>query len=90
MRAWEGGNAPWTGGFDRVRHGGLLPAIRALGAAAWFPFYPDLTPQTVAEAHALGLVTGAWTVNEPREMQRLMALGVRALCTDRPDLATSL
>jgi glycerophosphoryl diester phosphodiesterase len=85
IRALDAGTAPWTGGFDKGRHGGLAHAIRAAGAEAWFPFYPDLTPQTVAEAHALGLKTGGWTVNEVKDMQRLAAIGVHAICTDRPD-----
>jgi glycerophosphoryl diester phosphodiesterase len=28
-----------------------------------------------------------WTVNDPRIMQRLVALGVDGIVTDRPDLA---
>jgi glycerophosphoryl diester phosphodiesterase len=32
------------------------------------------------------LAVSAWTVNAPKDMQRLRALGVEALITDRPDL----
>ena len=41
----------------------------------------------VETAHALGLRLRAWTVNAPREMDRLMGLGVDCLITDDPGLA---
>jgi glycerophosphoryl diester phosphodiesterase len=85
LRAWDAGAAPWTGGFDKTKHGSLARAVKAAGAQTWFPYFPDLTPQSVAEAHAVGLTTGGWTVNEVKDMQRLAAIGVSAICTDRPD-----
>lgn len=38
-------------------------------------------------AHRAGVPVKVWTVNEPAEMKRLIAWGVDALITDRPDLA---
>ena len=86
MQSWERTTAPWADGFDRTKYGTLQKAIKAGGGQAWFPFHPDLTSQSVAAARALGLKVGGWTVNEPLEMQRLIALGVDAICTDRPDI----
>jgi glycerophosphoryl diester phosphodiesterase len=37
--------------------------------------------------HESGLQIHVWTVNDPRIMQRLVALGVDGIVTDRPDLA---
>jgi glycerophosphoryl diester phosphodiesterase len=37
-------------------------------------------------ASSLGIVVQPWTINEPREMRRLIALGVHGINTDRPDL----
>jgi glycerophosphoryl diester phosphodiesterase len=50
----------------------------------------DLTPGLVAEAHALGLAVVPWTVNEPDEMARVMALGIDGLITDHPDRLRAL
>jgi glycerophosphoryl diester phosphodiesterase len=88
LRHWaETGTSPWAAGFDAVKHdGSIVKAIKAAGGDGWFPSHEDATPERVAEAKALGLQVGAWTVNEPAEMKRLIALGLDGLCTDRPDL----
>jgi len=70
-----------------MNYGGLtLGAIAAGGGQGWFADYRDLTAGTVAQAHALGLKVGAWTVNDPGEMRAVQGLGPDAICTDRPDL----
>jgi glycerophosphoryl diester phosphodiesterase len=88
LRHWaQSGTSPWAAGFDAVNFGGSIQrAIAAAGGDGWFPSYVDATPQAVAEAKALGLKVGAWTVNEPADMERLIALGLDGICTDRPDL----
>lgn len=90
LRAWDAGSAPWTGGFDKARHGGLQAAIHAVGAECWFPYHPDLTRDTAALARAQGLRVAAWTVNTLHEMRRLVELGVDAICTDYPDRLLSM
>jgi glycerophosphoryl diester phosphodiesterase len=88
LRHWaKTGTSPWAAGFDAVNYGGSLRrAIKAAGGDGWFPTYQDATPEAVAEAKALGLKVGAWTVNEKADMQRLVKLGLDAVCTDRPDV----
>jgi glycerophosphoryl diester phosphodiesterase len=90
LRHWAStGTSPWAGGFDAVNHGGsILNAIKAAGGDGWFPMYRDATPAAVAEARALGLKVGAWTVDDPADMKAL--LGLDALCTDRPDWLASV
>ena len=63
--------------------------VAAEGGPIWAPEHTDLTSDLVAEAHDLGLLVLAWTVNDPDAMRRLRAWGVDGLITDRPDLALS-
>ena len=45
------------------------------------------TPRTIAAFHAADVEVHAWTINEPDAMDRLLALGVDGLVSDRSDLA---
>ena len=84
-RGREGGS-PWLAGFDVDAHEGSLPGtIRAAGGAIWSPFFRDLRPADLAEAHRHGLRVVVWTVNEPADMASLIALGVDGIITDYPD-----
>jgi len=81
------GPSPWLGGLDVDDFGGSVPkAVLASGARVWSPDYLDLDAKLVEEAHALGLAVVPWTVNEPAEMRRVLALGVDGMISDRPDL----
>ena len=62
----------------------LIDAIAQAGGQGWFANFSDATPGNVVYARAGGLKVGAWTVNDPADMNRLNALD--AICTDRPDL----
>jgi glycerophosphoryl diester phosphodiesterase len=85
------GPSQWLGGLDVDDFGGSVPKlVHASGAAVWSPHYRDVDARLVAEAHALGLVVVPWTVNEPAEMQRVLALGVDGMISDRPDLLRSV
>ena len=52
----------------------------------WSPHYLDLTAPAVLEAHALALSVIPWTVNEPADMERILAMEVDGMISDRPDL----
>lgn len=85
LRMREHGAVGW---FTADRLGGnARPVIDMIAQArgqGWFPNFPDATAENVAYARSLGLKVGAWTVNNPADMRRLMDLD--AICTDRPDL----
>ena len=49
-----------------------------------------VTAEAVAQAREAGILLGAWTVNEPGAMRRLIALPIGVLITDRPDLGKEL
>ncbi|RBP64713.1 glycerophosphoryl diester phosphodiesterase [Brevibacterium sanguinis] len=49
-----------------------------------------ITPRLVARAHARGLLVHVWTVNDPADMRRLLAVGVDGIVTDEVALALSV
>ena len=83
-------NAPCWFTTDRLTGDAqpVIDTIAAAGGQGWFPHFTDATPDAVAYARTRGLRVGAWTVNEPADMRRLM--GLDAICTDRPDLLAAL
>ena len=77
----------WTAGFNPAEHGRSVPrTIKAAGGAIWSPYLRDLTPELVAESHALGLKVVVWTANQATDMLRLIEMGVDGIISDRPDL----
>ena len=73
--------------------GGSLPSLRRILRDVQAVQLPEsvlrmraFTPRTIAAFHAAGVEVHAWTINEPAAMDRLLALGVDGLVTDRADL----
>lgn len=80
--------SPWTAGLDLAKHDDSVPKlVKAAGCSTWSSFWRNLTPASIAEAHALGLVVLPWTVNDPAEMARMIDSGVDGLVTDYADRA---
>jgi glycerophosphoryl diester phosphodiesterase len=77
----------WDGPHPTDFGGSVARAVAAEGGPTWGPDHADLTEETLAEAHGLGLRVVPWTVNRPDDMRRLIRWGVDGLITDRPDLA---
>ena len=46
-----------------------------------------VTPRLIDAAHRHGVEVHVWTVNDPADMRRLVAMGVDGLVTDRADVA---
>lgn len=49
-----------------------------------------LTPRFIREAHRRNIPVHVWTVDDPRNMRRLLSWGVDGIQTDRPDLLASV
>jgi len=83
--------SPWLGGLDPRSCDDSIPRlVKASGAGTWGPDYLDLDAQRIEEAHVLGLEVVPWTVNATADMERLLALGVDGITTDRPDILRRL
>ncbi|MFB9994450.1 glycerophosphodiester phosphodiesterase [Deinococcus oregonensis] len=60
--------------------------MRRLRAAALHPMFPLIDSRLMTQARAHGWRVNTWTVNDPAEVARLVALGVDGLIGDLPDV----
>ena len=72
--------------FALAARAGTTPpgAALALQIPAEFAGRPLVTPELVAAAHAHGIHVHVWTINDPREIADLIALGVDGVISDFP------
>ncbi len=86
VRPGTRGISPWLAGFDPRDFGGDIPRlIKSAGGQSWSAHFRDLTPQTLARAHELGLRVVTWTVNDCRAMRELIEMGVDGIISDYPN-----
>jgi glycerophosphoryl diester phosphodiesterase len=74
-----------AGSLGTVRR--ILRDVHAVQLPVTVLRMPAFTPRTIAAFHAAGVEVHAWTINDPPQMDRLLALGVDGLISDRADLA---
>ena len=70
---------------DRDPRPDFFALAAEVGAELLIPGRRWVDARVVEEAHARGLGVWVWTVNEPGEMRRLLALGVDAIFSDYPE-----
>jgi glycerophosphoryl diester phosphodiesterase len=59
--------------------------VRESGGAIWSPNFQDLDAASLAAARALGVKVIPWTVNEPADIARVLAMKVDGIISDYPD-----
>ena len=59
--------------------------VHALQGTIWSPNYQDLDPVALTAARGFGLKVIPWTVNEPADIARVLAMNVDGLISDYPD-----
>jgi glycerophosphoryl diester phosphodiesterase len=80
----------WTAGLKLADAGSVPKLVKAAGGAVWSPYFGDLNAEGLAQAHSLGLKVVVWTVNDPAAIERMLALGVDGIISDRPDRVRSV
>lgn len=79
--------SPWMAGLNiHDFNGDYVKAAHTLRADVISPYYEELTPELIKEAHQFGMKVVPWTVNHREDMQRLIGWGVDGLITDQPTL----
>ncbi|HSW31730.1 MAG TPA: glycerophosphodiester phosphodiesterase [Longimicrobiales bacterium] len=77
----------WFWALHRLPGGGpYTPAADILQVPETWHDRRIVTPGFVRAAHRRNLPVQVWTVDDPADMRRLLALGVDGIQTDRPDL----
>ncbi len=64
--------------------------VMALQIPDEFGGQPLVTPDLVRFAHDAGIAVHVWTINEPEQMRRILALGADGLVTDYPERMAAL
>jgi glycerophosphoryl diester phosphodiesterase len=59
--------------------------VREAGGKIWSPDFAQLTPAKLQQARQWGMKVTVWTVNEPADIGRMIALGVDGMASDYPD-----
>lgn len=79
--------SPWTAPFHVSQFDGSIPRmVKAAGGAVWSPYYLEVMPENIKEAHDLGLKVVVWTANDAADMRRMIEWGVDGIISDYPDL----
>jgi glycerophosphoryl diester phosphodiesterase len=81
----------WTAGINAREYADSVPRmVKAAGGAVWSPNFADVTPAKIAEAKSLGLRVVVWTVNEPKDIERMLMWKVDGIISDYPDRVVAL
>ena len=64
--------------------------VHDAGGQLWCPYFRDVTRRDLQRAKDLGLVIAVWTVNEFKDIDKMISLSVDAIVTDFPDRVQSV
>jgi glycerophosphoryl diester phosphodiesterase len=85
LRRYEKKKSPWLGGLDiNDYQGNPVKAAHAIGADIISSYYTEISKQDVDEAHSLGMKVVPWTVNNEKDMNMLLDMGVDGIISDKP------
>lgn len=85
LRRYEKKKSPWLGGLDiKDYQGNPVKAAHAIGADIISPYYTEISKKDVDEAHSLGMKVVPWTVNNEKDMNMLLDMGVDGIISDKP------
>lgn len=85
-------DAPVAVLYEKKQHGSRLPSeiVQSLGADAFNCSRRELSGKWLADLKIRGIPVHIYTVNDEKNMRRLLDLGVNGIFTNRPDLLKSV
>lgn len=85
LRRYEKKKSSWLGGLDiKDYQGNPVKAAHAIGTDIISPYYTEISKQDVDEAHSLDMKIVPWTVNNEKDMNMLLDMGVDGIISDKP------
>ncbi|WP_312088602.1 glycerophosphodiester phosphodiesterase [Megamonas funiformis] len=85
LRRYEKKKSSRLGGLDiKDYQGNPVKAAHAIGTDIISPYYTEISKQDVDEAHSLGMKVVPWTVNNEKDMNMLLDMGVDGIISDKP------
>lgn len=76
----------WTAGMNVREFGGSVARmVKAAGGAVWAPYFGDVDAAKIREAQALGLKVVVWTVNQMKDIERMLTWKVDGIISDYPN-----
>lgn len=76
----------WTAGLNISEFGGSVARmVKAAGGTIWSPYFGDIDLAKLEEARALGLKVVVWTVNQPKDIERMLDWKVDGIISDYPN-----
>lgn len=85
LRRYEKKKSSWLGGLDiKDYQENPVKAAHAIGTDIISPYYTEISKQDVDEAHSLDMKIVPWTVNNEKDMNMLLDMGVDGIISDKP------
>lgn len=85
LRRYEKKKSSWLGGLDiKDYQGNPVKAAHAIGTDIISPYYTEISKQDVDEAHSLDMKIVPWTVNNEKDMNMLLDMGVDGIISYKP------
>lgn len=85
LRRYEKKKSSWLGGLDiKDYQGNPVKAAHAIGTDIISPYYTEISKQDVDEAHSLDMKIVPWTVNNEKDMNMLLDMGIDGIISDKP------
>jgi glycerophosphoryl diester phosphodiesterase len=91
IRADDRAGSAWTAGLNAQDFdGSVAKMVKAAGGKIWSPYFGDVDEAKIKYAQSLGLKVVVWTVNEAKDISRMLDFGVDGIISDYPDRAAEI